>query len=172
MFRALMGTLTDIYVGMVAFVVIYKDKIDRLDARVAYLLQLYAPIPLVEGRSSFSELSCDAIVHELQKKQALLEHGVDNSMLKMLMTIGENCQRRRAYERYLRQEQGLASDEVVMIPSPGVPRDFPIGDDHDDHHSFQNTANEFQSNVEMQDWAKSFTDDQEVSGAQAKHDNK
>jgi hypothetical protein len=173
------GIIIDISVGIIVawtslkFLVYYVQK-------QGSFIEAFVPIPLVEGRSSFSEGSCDTIVRELRKNQAFLNQndGVmeDSPLLKTIKAIGENCQRRRAYERYLRQEQGLAdANAVVMIPSPGVPSDFPIGDGdddnsegHDDNDDIDHNANEFPSNVEMEDWAKSFTDDQEVVEARRK----
>jgi hypothetical protein len=133
------GTLIDMNVDLIALFVMRKAESERFEAEMDSSLQLLVPIPLVEGRSFFSEQNCDPLVRELQKNRALLEHGVDTSMLKTFVVMGENCQRRRAHEKQLGQEHdGHASNAVVMIPSPGVPRDFPIEDDHDDYYSFQN----------------------------------
>jgi hypothetical protein len=108
-------------------------------------------IPLVPGRSLVSDALCDDITAELQKvqqedlpvylrlKAALKEHqhtaAVSASMstpqtpaslyLESIERFSENCQRRRAMEKRIRQEQGLDKRDPVEIPISGVPRDGP-----------------------------------------------
>jgi hypothetical protein len=133
------GIFIDLNVGIIVALATMSLLANYVQNEHGSLIENLVPIPLVEGRSSFSEGSCDTIVRELRKNQRFLleqqQNGVvtddNSSLLKTFMAIGENCQRRCAYERYLRQEQGLAANAVVLIPSPGVPPDFPIEDDDD-----------------------------------------
>jgi hypothetical protein len=45
--------------------------------------------------------------------------------LESIIKFTEHCQRRRAMEKGIRQEQGLDKRDPVEIPSPGVPREGP-----------------------------------------------
>ena len=112
--------------------------------------QQVAELPLLPGRSLTSDALCGDIVAELQRlqreqspvlerlnKQANITSSITTSnsnnndispaafYMQGIITFSENCQRRAFQERKIRQENGLGRNDVVTIPSPGVPKDGP-----------------------------------------------
>jgi len=61
--------------------------------------------------------------------------------LKQVYRFAKSCERRQAYEKQLREEQGLSSMESVAIPTGGVPHDF-IVPNNDDDNDFDNNNND------------------------------
>ncbi|KAG7366476.1 hypothetical protein IV203_029146 [Nitzschia inconspicua] len=96
-------------------------------------------MPLVQGTSLTSQALCDPIVQELRKIRKEQDptferldklnqtgsHTPASVYLDNIISFAENCERRKFVEHKLRQERGLSSDDLVDIPSPGVPRDSP-----------------------------------------------
>ncbi|MGK3739320.1 MAG: hypothetical protein ACI8RD_012810 [Bacillariaceae sp.] len=95
-------------------------------------------LPLVSGRSLTADALCDDIVEELRKVRE--EKNSAYERLKMqeksqetaaaffmdgIVQFCENCERRRFYERRIREERGLGKTDQVEIPIPGVPSDAP-----------------------------------------------
>jgi len=134
------------------------------------LVREFGRLPLLPGRSKVAEEFCPVVVGELERLWQLessssvssnmpgtemtttqtppprpfwMQHP-ENPYLQSLLHFAENCQRRQAYERRLRQENAMIisiGDNVgssgdgeddgrpVPIPEPGVPIDV---DDTDD----------------------------------------
>jgi len=103
------------------------------------MMDQFADIPLVEGRSLLSEELCLDFTQEFQKldrqswdkKHPSLSGGQPNStgrtdFRKTIQGFVVNCRRRAIYEEGIRNEQGLSADEPVVIPPPGVPMDIPV----------------------------------------------
>lgn len=137
-----------------------------------------AELPLIEGRSLVAESLCDDIAAELQAIQAegnrayqrLQKRDAQNESHAAFYIEGvekfvENCQRRKAMERRLRQEQGLGPYDLVEILPPGVPRDGPRlltnsdGVELDEDAMIYDSRHEFES--QDADWASHFVTDQE-----------
>ena len=146
-------------------------------------------IPLVTGRSLVSDTLCDDITAELQKvqqeelpvylrlQQSLKEQhhhqgGTTNDIpkspasfyLESIQHFTENCQRRRAMERRIRQEQGLDKRDPVEIPSPGVPRDGPRLVTLTDGNQMEVNKEDVDFDALRQgedEWASEFVTDQE-----------
>lgn len=107
------------------------------------MMNQFTEIPLVEGRSLLSEELCGDFTREFQKFDRQVwdrnhpsltggvqtnddgEHDFRNTMQGFVV----NCRRRAIYEEELRKEQGLRSDDPVVVPSPGVPRDISVSID-------------------------------------------
>lgn len=164
------GMLGDIYFGgLVTSSVMNFYYLPRARQNVLTLLET---VPLVEGRSVLSDAMCENIVEELRTHSALLQRGVEHPSLQSFLLFADNCQRRRAYETYLRRDQGLAADAAVPVPPPGVPSDYPVDDDSDsgmmggsmDHP----LGSEEDFYVDDQDWAASYTADQEEDARRKK----
>lgn len=89
-----------------------------------------ADTPLVEGRSMISERLCKDAIVTFNKEP--LEFWNKSRVPNLPSTIGintfhrfvNNCQSRASYEKDLRMQQGLSPEESVIVPSPGVPRNF------------------------------------------------
>lgn len=103
--------------------------------------QQIVELPLVSGRSLTADALCDDIVDELRKvreeKNPAYERlrmqknnqrgedpnsGQDAASYYMdgIVLFCENCERRRYYERCIREERGLENKDQVDIPIPGV----------------------------------------------------
>jgi hypothetical protein len=103
-----------------------------------------ATIPLVEGRSVMSDELCTSYIRAYQLSQQkgfdwpkhtrtthtstknpnnniVAEGTAPSAFLRHLEIFVKNCQQRQQYEHELRRDQGLASDQPVVVPSPGVP---------------------------------------------------
>jgi hypothetical protein len=137
-----------------------------------------AELPLIEGRSLVAESLCDDFASELhaiqtegnrayqrlQKRDAQNE-GHAAFYIEGVEKFVENCQRRKAMERQLRQEQGLGPHDRVEILPPGVPRDGPRlltnsnGVEPDEYDMIYNSRHEFES--QDANWASNFVTDQE-----------
>lgn len=103
-----------------------------------------AKIPLVEGRSAFSDGMCDEWMdiayHQVtpafwknldtDRSDAAAELGLADSIIPKLKDpksfeairqFADNCAKRRAFEKQIRIERRLEDNTPVSIPSPGVP---------------------------------------------------
>jgi hypothetical protein len=137
-----------------------------------------AELPLIEGRSLVAESLCDDLAAELQAVQAegnrayrrLRKRDAQNEdhaafYMEGVEKFVENCQRRNAMERRLRQEQGLGPHDHVEILPPGVPRDGPRllansdGVEQDEDYSIYDLRHDYES--PDADWASNFVTDQE-----------
>jgi hypothetical protein len=137
-----------------------------------------AELPLIEGRSLVAEALCDDFAAELQAIQSeanpayqrLQKRDAQNEdhaafYIEGVEKFVENCQRRKAMERRLRQEQGLGPRDHIEIPAPGVPRDGPRlltnsdGVEPDEDGTIYDSRHEFES--PDADWASNFVTDQE-----------
>mmetsp|Transcript_23098 Transcript_23098/g.64045 ORF Transcript_23098/g.64045 Transcript_23098/m.64045 type:complete len:359 (-) Transcript_23098:1723-2799(-) len=106
--------------------------------------QQIVDLPLVSGRSLTADSLCDEIVEELRKvreeknptfeRLQKMRRGQDSAStegtaasyyLDGIILFCQNCERRRYFERRIREESGLAKTVPVKIPVPGVPRDGP-----------------------------------------------
>mmetsp|Transcript_25557 Transcript_25557/g.28576 ORF Transcript_25557/g.28576 Transcript_25557/m.28576 type:complete len:331 (+) Transcript_25557:197-1189(+) len=108
--------------------------------------QQIVELPLVSGRSLTADALCDDIVEELRKvreennpayerltMQKNNKRGEDPNLamdettasyyMDGIVLFCENCERRRFYERRIREERGLGIKDQVDIPIPGIPRD-------------------------------------------------
>ena len=93
-------------------------------------------LPLIEGRSVFCDEFCNTVQQEVAKNQqvnpqfwknVITRH--DNPYLEAAYRFSTNCQKRQAYERKLRFEQGLTPGDPVPIPTGGVPSDIELEDE-------------------------------------------
>jgi hypothetical protein len=82
-----------------------------------------AQIPLVEGKSLFCDEFCDLVQQQVSQRSNVEWKQVESPYLQSVYGMAKNCQRRKAYENKLREEQGLSPDASVAIPPPGVPLD-------------------------------------------------
>lgn len=152
------------------------------------ILLKVAELPLMEGRSRIADELCPEFVQELRSIQedshksdgtlnAIQKEALQNpqtASLKALLRFCHNCQQRAAYEKLLRQENGLGPDAPVAIPSPGVPHnEIPTksksaawGDDEQpapQETDFYGPGPDENSNASTNDddWADAFVADQE-----------
>eukprot|EP00579_Thalassiosira_antarctica_P019782 CAMPEP_0201953164 /NCGR_PEP_ID=MMETSP0904-20121228/1635_1 /ASSEMBLY_ACC=CAM_ASM_000553 /TAXON_ID=420261 /ORGANISM="Thalassiosira antarctica, Strain CCMP982" /LENGTH=303 /DNA_ID=CAMNT_0048496981 /DNA_START=27 /DNA_END=938 /DNA_ORIENTATION=- len=115
------------------------------------MMNQFASIPLVEGRSLLSEALCEDFTREFQKfdrqtwyknHPSLSDGGYsdddgDTDFRYTIQGFVANCRRRAIYEEEMRKERGLTNSEPVVIPSPGVPRDISVSlDDLIDEKEF------------------------------------
>lgn len=69
--------------------------------------------PLMPAMSPSSDLFCERAIEACKRNEKDISPEVE--------MFAENCQLRRDYEDKLRVEQGVADDDAVSIPFPGVP---------------------------------------------------
>lgn len=97
--------------------------------------QQIVDLPLVSGRSLVADSLCDELVRELRQVRnerdptlARLQNQKESTPASYYMDgiiqFCQNCERRRYFERRIRDETG-AKGTSVEIPVPGVPRDSP-----------------------------------------------
>ena len=100
-----------------------------------------AELPLVSGRSLTADTLCDDLVEELRtvrgeknpayerleriSREKVTEPTNASFFMEGIVLFCQNCERRRYFERCIREESGMAKSIPVKIPSPGVPRDYP-----------------------------------------------
>ena len=98
-------------------------------------------LPLVSGRSLTADTLCDELVEELRKvreeknptyerleklsRENLAEPTTASLYMEGIVLFCQNCERRRYFERRIREESGLGKTTPVQIPIPGVPKDYP-----------------------------------------------
>jgi hypothetical protein len=160
------------------------------------LLHQVADLPLMEGRSKIVSELCPDFLAELREMQR--EGGDDREMnslqnealqnpqtplLKAFLRFCHNCNQRAAYENMLRREQGLAPNDPVSIPPPGVPsntipndmmghpgsvwgEDSPALGDFDDSNCTDS------NHTDQDDWTESFVTDQEDQTKREKENQK
>lgn len=124
------------------------------------MLRQVASAPLLEGRSVIADEFCDSLVTEYHRvhppeywKQ------VQDPYLQYLGVFCDNCQKRRAYEKQLREETNVSRDVPVSIPYPGVPVDFPV----DEVYSLlSEESNDSFRHDEAEEWARSLVTDREM----------
>jgi hypothetical protein len=85
----------------------------------------WSSVPLVEGRSVFSDELCSDVVKAYHRFD-IGKEPVENPVLKNIESMVHNCQRRQAFEERLRNDRGLHPGVPVSIPPPGVPADYPF----------------------------------------------
>lgn len=91
-------------------------------------IQKLAHVPLVAGRSRIAEACCSDLLNEFNEtkttgtpfQKTVLQHP-ETSSLKAMLEFCNNCQKRFEYENMFRQQNGLARDQPVIVPFPGVP---------------------------------------------------
>jgi len=109
-------------------------------------------VPLVEGRSLLSEALCTDFIKEYNKTQSEgFDWSQSHSNMPQIQDISafvENCKKRQAYEDQLRNEQGLAPNQPVCIPSPGVSPDQSY---KEEGYSQWTDMNSFSNNAEKDD---------------------
>mmetsp|Transcript_17391 Transcript_17391/g.49787 ORF Transcript_17391/g.49787 Transcript_17391/m.49787 type:complete len:278 (-) Transcript_17391:1634-2467(-) len=109
--------------------------------------EMIAKIPLVEGRSEFSDGMCDEWMHiankrippsfwrnldstrsdaasELELTDPIKPKLKDPKSFRAIRQFADNCARRKEFEKQLRKEGGLDDTTPVSIPSPGVPTEL------------------------------------------------
>jgi len=122
-----------------------------------FMLQQVARAPLLEGRSVISDEFCSDFSKEYYRCQSqdYWKH-VKSPYLQSLRVFVENCEKRKSYEKSIREEQGLLPDTPVSIPAPGVPKEYPIDE------SVKNEYLENSGSDEMDDvWVEAIVTDQE-----------
>ena len=106
--------------------------------------QQIVELPLISGRSLTADALCEGLVEELRKvreeknpayerlqKLSRGEHSTTTEptaasyYMDGIVLFCENCERRRYFERRIREESGLGTTVPVDIPIPGVPGDGP-----------------------------------------------
>mmetsp|Transcript_25507 Transcript_25507/g.38683 ORF Transcript_25507/g.38683 Transcript_25507/m.38683 type:complete len:310 (+) Transcript_25507:55-984(+) len=99
--------------------------------QVAVAKQISA-LPLIEGKSRASEEFCEVVQKEIAKYPPEFWAQAQLSSLQYTHEFATNCYKRQAYERKLREEQGLMNgNESVAIPAGGVPDNFEGWDSYD-----------------------------------------
>ena len=93
-----------------------------------FMLQQVSKAPLLEGKSVISDEFCPTICREYYRYSQDYWKGVKSPYLQNLTKFVGNCERRRSLEKSIREERGLSQDTPILIPSPGVPNNYPIDD--------------------------------------------
>lgn len=130
------------------------------------MLQAASSAPLLEGRSVIADEFCISLSREYYRMHSEeYWNQVKDPYLVHMGKFVENCQKRYAYERQLRNEHGLSRDAPISIPSPGVPPDYPV--DRDSYLQALNMADQddgFRLNnfEESAEWAEALVTDQEM----------
>lgn len=84
-------------------------------------------LPLVEGRSVICDELCTTLQEEVAKHSPQFWIGAQrNIYLTSIHVLAENCAKRQAYERQLREEQGLPPGTPIAIPLGGVPTNYDV----------------------------------------------
>jgi hypothetical protein len=97
------------------------------------IAQEMAVLPLVEGRSVVCDEFCTLLQHEVaQRSPQFWQAAHGNIDLTSIHQFAENCAKRQAYERQLRNEQGLPPGTPIAIPSGGVPPTYEVTDPSSD----------------------------------------
>eukprot|EP00535_Pseudo-nitzschia_heimii_P008333 CAMPEP_0197190010 /NCGR_PEP_ID=MMETSP1423-20130617/20823_1 /TAXON_ID=476441 /ORGANISM="Pseudo-nitzschia heimii, Strain UNC1101" /LENGTH=354 /DNA_ID=CAMNT_0042642287 /DNA_START=174 /DNA_END=1238 /DNA_ORIENTATION=- len=98
-------------------------------------------LPLVSGRSLTADTLCDELVEELRQvrgeknptferlekisRERITEPTAASFFMEGIVLFCQNCERRRYFERSIREESGFGKSIPVKVPTPGVPRDCP-----------------------------------------------
>jgi hypothetical protein len=124
------------------------------------MLRQVASAPLLEGRSVIADEFCDSLVTEYHRVHPPeYWKRVQDPYLQYLGVFCDNCQKRRAYEKQLREETNVSRDVPVSIPYPGVPVDFPV----DEVYSLlSEESNDTFRHDEAEEWARSLVTDREM----------
>jgi hypothetical protein len=91
-----------------------------------FMLEQVSRAPLLEGKSVISDEFCPTICREYYRYSQDYWKGVKSPYLQNLTKFVENCERRRSLENNIRVERGLSQNIPISIPSPGVPKNYPI----------------------------------------------
>lgn len=120
----------DVFLSLLVGASVSSYFVDRRD----HMLKV-SDLPLVEGRSLACDEFCTTIMQEVAKQHQknpqfwkAITTNQDNLYLEGMYRFSKNCQKRQAYERMLRQEQGLSPGAPVPIPLGGVPADYQLED--------------------------------------------
>lgn len=127
-----------------------------------FMLEHVARAPLLEGRSVIADEFCPTVCREYYRHHSQeYWRNVKSPYLKNLSKFVENCARRKSMEQSIRQERGQSIDMPVSIPSPGVPKSYPI-----DEKIKEELANSSDVDDDDQDddWVKVLVMDQEGYG--------
>ncbi|KAI2507852.1 hypothetical protein MHU86_6632 [Fragilaria crotonensis] len=144
-------------------------------------MSIASNLPLIEGRSVLCDEFCTTVQQEVAKNQQINPQfwkdvitRQDNLYLEGAYRFSTNCQKRQAYERKLRLEQGLAPSDPVSIPKGGVPSDIELEDEGNitlasdsgesefDELSF-NDGDSLFGDTPTADWADSLVTDRDNS---------
>jgi hypothetical protein len=127
------------------------------------MLKQVASTPLLPGRSVIADEFCDSLVNEYHRihppeywKQ------VQDPYLHYLTIFTTNCQKRRAYEKRIREQANEGPDVPVSIPFPGVPVDYLVEEDETSEFlSGESNESSFRHD-EAEEWARGLVTDQEM----------
>mmetsp|Transcript_1873 Transcript_1873/g.2756 ORF Transcript_1873/g.2756 Transcript_1873/m.2756 type:complete len:271 (-) Transcript_1873:3492-4304(-) len=97
-----------------------------------FVAERCAALPLIEGKSLVCDNFCETIQSEIAKRPPEFWAQAQHFSLIYTHEFATNCYKRQAYERKLREEQGIMNEnESVAIPAGGVPDDFEGWDSYD-----------------------------------------
>jgi hypothetical protein len=114
----------DAFVAIIAGFSVFWTMTPKLQ-----LFETVADIPLLSGRSAISDTLCTDFIenyHRLPKSLWHHERLKDDDLSRNIKRFVENCMKRQQYERILRLESQIDESTQVVIPEPGVPRNFKI----------------------------------------------
>ena len=127
------------------------------------MLRQVASAPLLEGRSVIADEFCDSLVaeyHRIHPPEYWKQ--VKDPYLQYLGIFCDNCQRRRAYEKQIREETHESSQQhvPVSIPYPGVPVDYPV----DEKYTLlsEESSNDSFQHDDAEEWARALVTDREM----------
>lgn len=80
-----------------------------------------ACLPLLEGRSTFSDSMCPVIQQQIARLPQEFWDRHEEMYPRQALVLANHCRLREQYERKLRSDQGLSPTMPVSIPPPGVP---------------------------------------------------
>lgn len=100
------------------------------------LLEDVSQLPLAEGKSRFSQEFCPVAIASYEK---LTQADPDSAWapqtpyLQAARKFTMNCRRRQAYEQKIRFSNAMQDNELVDVPSPGVPMTLDTNEQEIDH---------------------------------------
>jgi hypothetical protein len=125
------------------------------------MLKQVASAPLLPGRSVIADEFCDSLVTEYHRMHPPeYWKQVQDPYLRYLTVFTTNCQKRRAYEKQIREQTNEGPDIRVSIPLPGVPVDYPV--DEDETYTLLSEEN-YDTNFrhdEAEEWVRTLVTDQ------------
>ena len=130
--RWIQKSMTFIFEAALSGLVGWRVGYSKMSSQNANSYEEIAKIPLCSGRSSVSDKACpdlvDLVHNEIphtfwetyDKEGSRLQ---DHQRWQAVRAFADNCVKRRVFEEYYRNQNGLSPEAAVDIPKGGVPND-------------------------------------------------
>ena len=130
-----------LFEGMVGFWAGWRGYHMAASMQAKDVMEDVTNIPLSQGRSIVSDEICsevnDLVINEIPKefwRNLDQEGNLQNEIAwRNIIRFSENCIKRKAFEKKIRTETGVADEEPVVIPPPGIPKNY-LKENKDDNN--------------------------------------